>query len=71
MGLLEERDQVHVNALFCYVEETKHQEQVILTGLADTKQVAMGCQLPDFAEMAEGVVDTWHDQGKVPQPPNH
>jgi hypothetical protein len=64
---LAERNQAHVNALFCNVKETKHQKQFIATGLANAKQVAMGCQLLEFAEMAEEVVDALHDQGKVPQ----
>ncbi len=64
---LAECNQVHVNALFCIVEETKHQEQVVATGLTDAKQAAMGCQLLEFKEMAEEVVDAQHDQGKVSQ----
>jgi hypothetical protein len=52
-----ERDQVHINALFYYIKETKHQEQVIVTGLTDAKQAATGW----FAEMAEEVVDARHD----------
>ncbi len=60
MGWLAERNQVHVNALFCYAEETKHQEQVGATGLADAKQATMGCQLLEFAEMIEEVGDAQH-----------
>jgi hypothetical protein len=66
MSWTTEGNQVHVNALFCNAEETKHQEQIFTAVLADPDLVAAGCQLLEFTETAEKVVDARNNQGKVP-----
>jgi hypothetical protein len=63
MGWMTESDQVHVDALFCDVEEMEHEEQVFLAVLAYADQAAVGCQLLEFTEMAEEVVDSRNVQG--------
>ncbi len=63
MGWTTESNQVHVDALFCNVEETEHEKQVFLAVLAYADQVAVGCQLLEFTERAEDVVDSRNDQG--------
>ncbi len=66
MSWTTEGNQVHGNALFCNAEETKHQEQIFTAVLADPDRAAGGCQLLDFMETAEKVVDARNDQGEVP-----
>jgi len=66
MSWVTEGNQVHVDALFCNVEETEHQEQIFVAVLTDPDRAAAGCQLLEFTETAEKVVDTRNDQGEVP-----
>ncbi len=61
-----EGNQVHVDALFCNVEETEHQEQIFVAVLADPDRAAAGRQLLEFTETAEKVVDARNNQGDVP-----
>ena len=61
-----ERDEVHVDAPFCNLEEIKHYDQVIPAGLVDSDGTAVGRHLLEVAEITEKGLYPWHDEGKVP-----
>ena len=60
-----EHDEIHVDSLLSSVKEFEHELEIRLTRLVDSDQLTVSGHTLELSEMAEEVMNTRNNQGKM------